>query len=45
MRIITGFMPATAGTVKVAGYDIFDDSTRSANASATCPKIRPCTTT
>ena len=26
MRIITGFMPATAGTVKVAGYDIFDDS-------------------
>lgn len=26
MRIITGFMPATVGTVKVAGYDIFDDS-------------------
>jgi ABC-2 type transport system ATP-binding protein len=26
MRIITGFMPATAGTVKVADYDIFDDS-------------------
>ncbi len=26
MRIITGFMPASAGTVKVAGYDIFDDS-------------------
>src|SRR5215813_11592569 len=26
MRIITGFMPATSGTVKVAGYDIFDDS-------------------
>jgi ABC-2 type transport system ATP-binding protein len=26
MRIITGFMPATTGTVKVAGYDIFDDS-------------------
>ncbi len=26
MRIITGFMPATAGTVKVAGFDIFDDS-------------------
>jgi ABC-2 type transport system ATP-binding protein len=26
MRIITGFMPATAGTVKVAGYDIFEDS-------------------
>jgi len=26
MRIITGYMPATSGTVKVAGYDIFDDS-------------------
>jgi ABC-2 type transport system ATP-binding protein len=26
MRIITGFMPASAGTVKVAGYDIFEDS-------------------
>jgi len=26
MRIITGFLPATSGTVKVAGYDIFDQS-------------------
>lgn len=26
MRIITGFLPATGGTVKVAGFDIFDDS-------------------
>jgi ABC-2 type transport system ATP-binding protein len=26
MRIITGFMPATSGTVRVAGFDIFDDS-------------------
>ena len=26
MRIITGFMPATAGTVKVAGFDIFEES-------------------
>jgi ABC-2 type transport system ATP-binding protein len=26
MRIITGFMPASSGTVKVAGYDIFEDS-------------------
>ncbi len=26
MRIITGFMPATSGTVKVAGFDIFDES-------------------
>jgi ABC-2 type transport system ATP-binding protein len=26
MRIITGFLPATEGSVKVAGYDIFEDS-------------------
>ncbi|HEV8714566.1 MAG TPA: ATP-binding cassette domain-containing protein [Candidatus Binatia bacterium] len=26
MRVITGFLPATSGTVKVAGLDIFDDS-------------------
>lgn len=26
MRVITGFMPATSGTVKVAGFDIFDQS-------------------
>src|SRR6185369_1007865 len=26
MRIITGFMPATAGTVSVEGFDIFDQS-------------------
>jgi len=25
MRIITGYMPATEGTVKVDGYDVFDD--------------------
>ncbi|MBN2054158.1 ATP-binding cassette domain-containing protein [bacterium] len=26
MRIITCFMPATAGSVKVAGFDVFDDA-------------------
>jgi ABC-2 type transport system ATP-binding protein len=26
MRIITGFLPASSGTAKVAGFDIFDDS-------------------
>ncbi|MBI4519111.1 MAG: ATP-binding cassette domain-containing protein [Deltaproteobacteria bacterium] len=26
MRIITGYLPATTGTVKVAGFDIFDES-------------------
>jgi ABC-2 type transport system ATP-binding protein len=26
MRILTGFMPPTSGTAKVAGYDVFDQS-------------------
>ncbi|MBL8133650.1 MAG: ABC transporter ATP-binding protein [Anaerolineae bacterium] len=26
MRILTGFMPPTAGTARVAGYDVFDKS-------------------
>ena len=26
MRVITGFMPASSGTVKVGGFDIFDNS-------------------
>ncbi len=24
MRIVTGFVPATSGTVSVAGYDVFE---------------------
>ena len=24
MRILTGFMPATSGTARVAGFDVFD---------------------
>src|SRR5438093_9630450 len=27
MRIITGFMPATSGTVRVDGFDVFEQST------------------
>jgi ABC-2 type transport system ATP-binding protein len=27
MRIITGFMPATSGTVRVDGHDVFEEST------------------
>jgi ABC-2 type transport system ATP-binding protein len=27
MRIITGFMPATSGTVRVEGFDVFEQST------------------
>jgi ABC-2 type transport system ATP-binding protein len=26
MRILTGYLPATSGTAKIAGYDVFDDS-------------------
>ncbi|HHT9131199.1 MAG TPA: ABC transporter ATP-binding protein, partial [Candidatus Tripitaka californicus] len=26
MRILTGFLPATSGTARVAGYDVFSDS-------------------
>src|SRR6185295_11530740 len=26
MRIITGFMPATSGTVRVEGFDVFEQS-------------------
>jgi ABC-2 type transport system ATP-binding protein len=26
MRILTGFMPATSGTARIAGYDVFNDS-------------------
>src|SRR5262249_16149357 len=26
MRILSGFMPATSGTVRVAGFDVFSDS-------------------
>ena len=26
MRILTGFLPATSGTVKIGGFDVFDDS-------------------
>jgi ABC-2 type transport system ATP-binding protein len=26
MRVLTGFMPATSGTAKIAGFDVFNDS-------------------
>ncbi len=26
MRILTGYMPATSGTARIAGFDVFDDS-------------------
>lgn len=41
MRIITGFMPATSGTVKVAGFDIFDDSFEVRKRIGYLPEIPP----
>jgi ABC-2 type transport system ATP-binding protein len=26
MRILTGFLPATSGTARIAGFDVFNDS-------------------
>lgn len=41
MRVITGFMPATAGTVKVAGFDIFDDSFEARKRIGYLPETPP----
>jgi ABC-2 type transport system ATP-binding protein len=41
MRIITGFLPATAGTVKVAGFDIFDDSFEARKRIGYLPETPP----
>ena len=41
MRIITGFMPATAGTVKVAGFDIFDESFEARKRIGYLPETPP----
>jgi len=36
MRILTGFMPPSSGTAKVAGFDIVEESWKRASTSATC---------
>ena len=41
MRILTSYLPATAGRVTVAGHDVFADSLK----SATCRKMSRCTMT
>jgi ABC-2 type transport system ATP-binding protein len=41
MRIITGFLPATSGTVKVAGFDIFDDSFEARKRIGYLPETPP----
>jgi len=45
MRIITGFLPATSGTVRVENSMSSSSRTRSVGGSGTCPRTRPSTTT
>lgn len=41
MRILSGFMPATAGSVKIAGSDIFEDPIRVKRRIGYLPEIPP----
>ncbi len=41
MRIITGFMPATSGTVTVAGYDVFSQSLEARKRIGYLPETVP----
>jgi ABC-2 type transport system ATP-binding protein len=45
MRILTGYLPATSGTARVAGLTCLTIRWRCAATSATCPKRRRCTST
>lgn len=41
MRIITGFMPPTSGTVRVAGFDVLDDSLEARKRTGYLPENPP----
>ncbi len=41
MRIITGFLPPTSGTVRVAGHDVLDDSLAARQAIGYMPETMP----
>jgi len=41
LRIITGYLSATAGTARVAGYDVFDDSTAARRQIGYLPETVP----
>ena len=41
MRIITGYMPATEGTVTVAGYDVFDAPIEAKRRTGYLPETPP----
>jgi len=41
MRILTGFLPATDGTAKIAGHDIFEDPLAARRAVGYLPELPP----
>jgi ABC-2 type transport system ATP-binding protein len=41
MRILTGFIPATAGKASVAGFDVFEDSMRARSSIGYLPESVP----
>jgi ABC-2 type transport system ATP-binding protein len=45
MRIITGYLPATSGNVRVAGYDVAEKSLEADGTLAIFPKPYPFTLT
>jgi ABC-2 type transport system ATP-binding protein len=45
MRVITGFLPATSGTVRVSGFDVFEQSAEVRRRIGYLPRIHPSTTT
>jgi ABC-2 type transport system ATP-binding protein len=41
MRILTGYLPATGGTARVAGYDVFEDSMEVRKRIGYLPEVPP----
>lgn len=41
MKMITGFMPPTSGTIKIAGYDIIEDSLKAKKHIGYLPEVPP----
>jgi ABC-2 type transport system ATP-binding protein len=41
MRILTGYLPATSGTARVAGYDVFEDSMEVRRRIGYLPEVPP----
>ncbi|MEG6567152.1 ATP-binding cassette domain-containing protein [Thermoanaerobacterium saccharolyticum] len=41
MKMITGFMPPTSGTIKIAGYDIIEDSIKAKKHIGYLPEVPP----